>query len=250
MNNLGVALAGQRKFDEAEELYRKTVELRQKVLGKAHAATILSMNDLQWIFVQSDRPEEAEKVLREMLVSATKALPTLTNIEKFAEAEDVLQNTAKLMNNDQGEKNKESLDCNNDLVLLLLNKKYKKSVQGHEFAQRIVTRRTELLGEEHIRTLWMRNCLAVSLSYHTVNGGDYTEAEKQFKKNDELQSKGLGDDHMDTLLNLQSLTWICFRQDKFQEAEVLRGDEGAKKAWQEWEKAKEEAAKEEALKQA
>lgn len=73
MNNLGDALAGQRKFDEAEELYRKTVELRQKVLGKAHAATILSMNDLQWIFVQSDRLEEAEKVLREMLVSATKA---------------------------------------------------------------------------------------------------------------------------------------------------------------------------------
>ena len=230
MNNLGVALAGQRKFDEAEKLYRKTVELRQKVLGKAHAATILSMNDLQWIFVQSDRPEEAEKVLREMLVSATKAYGPedsrilnithdqgcrLTNIGKIAEAEDVLQNTAKLMNNDQGEKNKESLDCNNDLVLLLLNKKYKKSVQGHEFAQRIVTRRTELLGEEHVQTLWMRNCLAVSLSYHTVNGGDYTEAEKQFKKNVELQSKGLGDDHMDTLLNLQNLTWICFRQDQF-----------------------------------
>ncbi|KAK3178504.1 hypothetical protein OEA41_000640 [Lepraria neglecta] len=265
MNNLGVALARQRKFDEAEELCRKTVELRQKVLGKAHAATILSMDNLQWMFVQSDRPEEAVKVLREMLVSTTEAYGPedqrvltimhdlgcrLTNMEKFAEAEDILQNTATLMNNVQGEKSNESLDCNNDLVLLLLNKKYKKSVQGHELAQRIVTRRTELLGKEHVQTLWMSNCLAVSLPDPAVNGGDYTEAEEQFKKNIKLQSKVLGDGHANTLLSLQYLTWIYFLQGKFQEAEELRGVEGAKKAWQEWEKAKEEAAKEEALEQA
>ena len=136
------------------------------------------------------------------------------------------------------------------LVLLLLNKKYKKSVQGHEIAQRIATRRTELLGKEHVQTLWMRNCLAASLSDPAVNGGDYTKAEEQFKKNIKLQSKVLGDEHADTLLSLQNLTWIYFRQGKFQEAEELRGVEGAKKAWQEWEKANEEAAKEEALKQA
>ena len=245
MNNLGVALTGQRKFDEAEELCRKTVELKQKVLGKAHATTILSMNNLQWMFVQSDRPEEAVKALREMLVSTTEAYGPedqrvltimhdlgcrLTNMEKFAEAEDILQNTATLMNNVQGEKSKESLDCDNDLVLLLLNKKYKKSVQGHEIAQRIVTKRTELLGKEHVQTLWMRICLAASLLDPAVNGGDYIEAEELFKKNIKLQSKVLGDGQADTLLSLQCLTWIYFRQCKFQEAEELRGVEGAKKS--------------------
>ena len=217
------------------------------------------------MFVQSDRPEEAEKVLREMLVSTTEAYGPedpralaimhdlgcrLTNMEKFAEAEDILQNTATLKNNVQGEKSKVSLDCNNDLVLLLLNKKYKKFVQGHEIAQRIMTRRTELLGKENFKTLWMRNCLAVSLSDPAVNGGDYTEAEEQFKKNIKLQSKVSGDEHAGTLLSLQNLAWNYFRQGKFEEAEELRGVEGAKNAWQEWEKAKEEAAKEEALKQA
>ena len=46
MNNLAVVLDSQGKYEAAEEMYRRTLELREKVLGSKHPDTLMSMNNL------------------------------------------------------------------------------------------------------------------------------------------------------------------------------------------------------------
>ena len=46
MNNLILVLRDQRKYEQAEEIYRQTLGLQETALGKEHASTLTSMNNL------------------------------------------------------------------------------------------------------------------------------------------------------------------------------------------------------------
>ena len=65
MNNLAVCLDEQKKWDEAEPLYRETLMLREMVLGKEHPDTLLTMYNLATMLADQERYEEAEQVFRE-----------------------------------------------------------------------------------------------------------------------------------------------------------------------------------------
>jgi tetratricopeptide (TPR) repeat protein len=43
MNNLAGALRSQGKYEQAEEMHRQALRLRETVLGKEHPATLTSM---------------------------------------------------------------------------------------------------------------------------------------------------------------------------------------------------------------
>jgi tetratricopeptide (TPR) repeat protein len=67
MNSLATVLDSQRKYKEAEETYRETVELREKVLGKEHQSTLGSMNNLALALQRQDKYNEAEEIHRRVL---------------------------------------------------------------------------------------------------------------------------------------------------------------------------------------
>ncbi len=46
MNNLAEVLSSQGKYKEAEEMHGQALALRERVLGKEHPDTLLSMNNL------------------------------------------------------------------------------------------------------------------------------------------------------------------------------------------------------------
>jgi len=46
VNNLASVLQDLRKYEEAEQIYRRALEGREKVLGKEHSDTIASVNNL------------------------------------------------------------------------------------------------------------------------------------------------------------------------------------------------------------
>jgi hypothetical protein len=46
MNEVGLALDCQGKYEEAETMHRQTLALREKVLGKEHPSTLASMDNL------------------------------------------------------------------------------------------------------------------------------------------------------------------------------------------------------------
>ncbi|MHC4140310.1 MAG: tetratricopeptide repeat protein [Planctomycetota bacterium] len=70
-------LAAQRRYDEADEIYRRVVAWRQDTLGKTHAATLEAANSLAWSlkrFGNPDKLAEAEELARETVGHARSTL--------------------------------------------------------------------------------------------------------------------------------------------------------------------------------
>ena len=64
MNNLAALLDSQGKYDEAEPIYRQTLALSEKVLGKEHPNTLSSMNNLAVLLKNQGRYDEAKKLCK------------------------------------------------------------------------------------------------------------------------------------------------------------------------------------------
>ncbi|XTI89188.1 Tetratricopeptide repeat-domain-containing protein [Cenococcum geophilum] len=67
MNNLAVVIVNQGKYEEAEQICRHTLELKEKVLGREHPDTLSSMSKLAVVFRNQGKYEEAEQVRRQAL---------------------------------------------------------------------------------------------------------------------------------------------------------------------------------------
>src|SRR5271170_6507513 len=66
MNDLAGVLSDQGKHDQAEEVYRRTLELSETVLGKEHPLTLASMNNLVFTIQVQGRNIEAIKLMTEL----------------------------------------------------------------------------------------------------------------------------------------------------------------------------------------
>jgi len=62
MNNLALVYNNQGRYDEAEQLHIKTLEIRRRVLGEEHPETLTSMNNLALVYGRQGRCEEAEQL--------------------------------------------------------------------------------------------------------------------------------------------------------------------------------------------
>ena len=65
MNNLANVLTSLGKYEEAEQIYRQTLQLMVKVLGKDHPDTLPSMNNLASVLNSLGKYEEAEQMHRQ-----------------------------------------------------------------------------------------------------------------------------------------------------------------------------------------
>jgi len=67
MNNLTVVLGYQGKHEAAKEMLRRALELREKVLGPEHPATLVSMNNIAEVLRGQGKYEAAEEMHRRAL---------------------------------------------------------------------------------------------------------------------------------------------------------------------------------------
>ena len=67
MNNLATVLSDQGKYEQAEEMHRQALELRETVLGKEHPDTLTSMNNLASVLSDQGKYEQAEEMHRQAL---------------------------------------------------------------------------------------------------------------------------------------------------------------------------------------
>ncbi len=77
VNNLGQALSGQERHDEALLSFRIALSGRHKVLGSDHPATIATMNNLAMSLFSVGHVDEAESMLREGLRLAAAERPEI-----------------------------------------------------------------------------------------------------------------------------------------------------------------------------
>jgi tetratricopeptide (TPR) repeat protein len=60
MNNPALVLGDQGKYEEAEQMHRQALQLKEKVLGKEHPDTLKSINNLAVVLRNQEKYEEAE----------------------------------------------------------------------------------------------------------------------------------------------------------------------------------------------
>jgi tetratricopeptide (TPR) repeat protein len=82
---LANALFNQGKYAEAEPVYRKVLELAEKVRGREHPETLEACYDLAGNLAREDKLPEAKDLARRAADSARKALgPNHPSTQKYA----------------------------------------------------------------------------------------------------------------------------------------------------------------------
>ena len=74
VNNLGLVLEEQGKYEEAEAMHRRALKAREKVLGLEHPSTLDSVNNLGLVLEDQGKHEEAEAMYRRALEGRGKVL--------------------------------------------------------------------------------------------------------------------------------------------------------------------------------
>jgi tetratricopeptide (TPR) repeat protein len=218
------------KYQEAENMHRQALELREKALGKEHPDTLMSMNNLAAVLRQQGKYEEAEQMHRQTLGLRERVLGkehpnTLTSMNnlaivlnrqgKYEEAEQMHRQTLELRERVLGKEHPDTLASMNNLANVLNRQgKYEEAEQMHRHT---LVLGEGLLGKEHPDTLASMNNLAIVLDEQ----GKYEGAEQMHRQTLELRERVLGKEHPDTLASMNNLAIVLQRQGKYEGAEQM-----------------------------
>jgi tetratricopeptide (TPR) repeat protein len=240
-HNLGLLYAEQGKLADAEKMYIRALQGKEKVLRPDHTSILDTVDNLGSLYKDQGKLAEAEKMYIRALQGREKALgpdhtstlDTVNNLGslykyqgKLAEAEkmyiQVLQGKEKAL----GPDHTLSLSTVNNLgnvyadqgKLAKAERMYIQALQGYEKA----------LGPDHTSTLSTVNNLGLLYT----DQGKLAEAEEMYIRALQGKEKALGPDHTFTLNTVHNLGNLYTAQDKLAEAEkmyirVLQGKEKA-----------------------
>ncbi len=217
LNKLALLCYSQGWYAEAEPLYQKALELRQRLLGEEHPDVAQSLSNLANLYYSQERYAEAEPLYLQALELKKHLLgeehpdiaQSLNNLAalyyfqaQYAKAEPLYLQALDLEKRCLGEEHPAVAQSLNNLAnLYKFQGRYAQAeplyLQALELSQR-------LLGEEHPDIAHSLNNLA-NLYY---SQGRYAEAEPLYRQALELRQRLLGEEHPKTLTipeNLQSL---------------------------------------------
>ncbi|KAI9780438.1 MAG: hypothetical protein M1839_006712 [Geoglossum umbratile] len=241
-HNLGGLYADQGKLDEAEKMYQRALQGKEKVWGPDHTSTLGTVNNLGSLYADQGKLDEAEKMYRRALQGYEKAwgpdhtstLDTVNNLGilyksqgKLDEAEKMYQRALQGKEKAWGPDHTSTLDTVNNLGLLYADqgkldeaeKMYERALQGYEKAW----------GSDHTSTLDTVN----NLGSLYADQGKLDEAEKMYRRALQGYEKAWGPDHTSTLDTVNNLGILYNSQGKLDEAEKMyqRALQGKEKAW-------------------
>ncbi|CAI7603357.1 unnamed protein product [Penicillium viridicatum] len=239
-SNCGWFLDLQGAYEEAEWMHQWALEGREKVLGREHPDTLISISDFGNLFNNQGKYEEAEAMHRRALEGREKVLgcehpDTLISVNnlgsvldkqgKYEEAEAMHRRALAAREKISGREHPETLISVNNLGWVLSNQgKYEEAEAIHRWA---LEAREKVLGREHPNTLNSVNNLGSVLS----NQGKYEEAEVMHRQALEVRGEILGHEHPSTLGSVTNLGHVLSNQGKYAEAEAMhrRGLKGYEK---------------------
>ncbi|KAJ6003887.1 hypothetical protein N7540_013169 [Penicillium herquei] len=228
--NCGWYLQRRGAYEEAEVMYRRALEAREKVHGREHPNTLSCVNNLGNVISSQGKYEEAEVMYRRALQAQETVLgrenpSTLTSVNnlglvlssqgKYEEAEAMHRRVLEAQEKVLGREHPDTLTSVSNLGLVLDNQgKYEETEAMH---RRALEAREKVLGCEHPSTL-----ISVSnLGSVFDSQGKYEEAEAMHRRALEGSEKVLGGEHPDTLTSVSNLGSVLKNQGKYEEAEAM-----------------------------
>ncbi len=169
---LGRQLYRRQKYQEAEELFRQSVQEREKVLGKEHVDTLRSKHCLA---------------------------ATLYEQQKYPEAEELLRQSAQEREKVLGKDHLNTVKSKHWLAITLFRQQ--KYYEAEELSRQAVEGAEMNLSREDVITLGMKHWLARTL----YSQKKYLEAEKLFRQAIQGREKVLGKNHADKLTSKRFL---------------------------------------------
>ena len=228
----GVSRAHREKGDyaPAEMMAWKSLDLREKFLGKKHTRTLHSLINLGIVLWRQGRSKEAEQINRQALdgyedMLGKEHLDTLAIVNnlalvlldqgKYEEAEELHRRVLTAREKILGKGHPDTLNSVDNLGLVLCDQgKYEEAEKLH---RRALSDYEKILGKEHSDTLGSVNNLALVIG----NQGKYEEAEKLHRRALTAKEKILGKEHPSTLNSVGNLGLVLGNQGKYEEAEKL-----------------------------
>ncbi|KAJ4161661.1 uncharacterized protein LMH87_007687 [Akanthomyces muscarius] len=197
---LGNLYVTQRRLKEAEAMYERALQGKEKAWGPEHTSTLDTVNNLGVLYADQGRLQEAEAMYKRALQGYEKAWGP-----EHTSTLDTVNNLGNLFQNQGRLQEAEAM--------------YERALQGKEKA----------CGPEHTSTLNTVNNLGVLY----MDRGRLKEAEAMYERALQGKEKAWGPEHTSTLSTVNNLGNLYKDQRRLQEAEAMykRALQGYEKAW-------------------
>ncbi|MCP4345303.1 MAG: tetratricopeptide repeat protein [Desulfobacterales bacterium] len=217
-------------YAEAEKTLERSLEIREKHLGKEHPSVAAILNNLSWLYYSQGKYEEAEPLYKRALAISEKVLrpehpdvaTTLSNLaemyraqSKYEEAEPLYRRALAISEKVLGlEHPNVAVTLNNLAALYYSQDRYE---EAKPLYKRALATREKILGPEHPDVAVTLDNLAELYRAQ----GKYEEAEPLFKRALAISEKVLGLEHPNVAVTLNNLAGLYYSQSKYEEAEPL-----------------------------
>ncbi len=173
------------EYNRAEELYKKCIQINEKILGKEHHVTIISYERLTFVYMRQGKYEEAEVAYKKYKQIVEKILiePCLAKLISYGNRAFVYERQGKY----------EEAGVLNEISIQILAK---------------------ILGQEHLN-------IASAYAWLADMRFDYWKVEELYKKCIRIREKVLGEQHADTISSYYHLAFFYGLQGMEDEAEEL-----------------------------
>jgi tetratricopeptide (TPR) repeat protein len=188
MHMLGLLYADQGRLTEAESMYQRALEGKEKALGQDHTSTLNTVSNLGNLYADQGRLTEAESMYERALEGYEKVL---------------------------GRDHTSTLSTVNNLGLLYANQG--RLAEAESMYERALEGKEKALGRDHPSTLNTVN----NLGNLYKDQGRLAEAESMYERALEGYEKVLGRDHTSTLDTVNNLGNLYRDQGRLTEAESM-----------------------------
>jgi tetratricopeptide (TPR) repeat protein len=217
-------------YDSAEPLYRRALDINEKVLGSEHSEVATGLNNLALLLAKKGDHAGAETLYRRALEIREKVFGTahpdvansltnlavlLTNIGDYAGAEPLYRRALEIYETVLGPAHPNVAAILNNLAALLVDKGDYASAEP--MYRRALEINEKVLGPEHPDVASFLNNLALLL----YNKGDTDGAEPLYLRALEISEKVLGSEHPHVATSLNNLAVLLVSKGDFASAEPL-----------------------------
>src|ERR1700739_1883881 len=218
------------QWTKAEKLCMQVMEIRKKLLGEKHPATLTGMANLASTYRNQGRWKEAEELEVQVMDITKRVLgaehpDTLTSMGNLAltyrnqgrwkEAEELEVQVMDIRKRVLGAEHPDTLTSIVNLASTFWNQGRWK--EAEELEVQVMDIRKRVLGAEHPSTLTSMGNLASTYS----NQGRWKEAEELEVQVMDITKRVLGAEHPDTLTSMANLASTFWNQGRWKEAEEL-----------------------------